>query len=96
MAFVGLVALLGLWKVTRFAEVPPVIVAGNGVLDVAGNVALLLALRSGSLALVGVAASFYPAVTVMLARLINSEHLRGRQIVGVVLTLVALSVIAVA
>lgn len=96
MAFVGLVALLGLWKVTRFAEVPPAIVAGNGVLDVAGNVALLLALRSGSLALVGVAASFYPAVTVILARLINSEHLRARQVAGVVLTLLALSVIAVA
>lgn len=96
MAFIGLIALLGLWDVTRFAEVPALIVAANGVLDVAGNVTLLLALRSGSLALVGVAASFYPAVTVILARLINSEHLRARQIAGVVLTLVSLSVIAVA
>lgn len=96
IVFIGLVALLGLWEVNRFAEVPPLIVAGNGVLDVAGNVALLLALRSGSLALVGVVASFYPAVTVILARLINSEHLRAQQMVGVVLTLVALSAIALA
>ena len=58
------------------------------------NVALLLALRAGSLALVAVAASFYPAVTVLMARVINSEHLRKRQILGLGLTLVALAAIA--
>lgn len=94
MVVVALMALAGVWKVTRFARVPPVIVAANGILDVAGNVALLLALRAGSLALVGVAASFYPAVTVILARVINSEHLRARQVVGVGLTLAALTAIS--
>jgi drug/metabolite transporter (DMT)-like permease len=77
-----------------FRQVPPVIVIANGALDLAGNVTLLLALRSGSLALVGVAASFYPAVTVLLARVLNAEHLRMRQLAGVSLTLVALSAIA--
>ena len=67
---------------------------GNGLLDVSGNVALLLALRAGSLARVSMAASFYPAVTVLLARLINSEHLARRQLAGVGLALVALGAIA--
>lgn len=96
MVIVITVALFGLWRVTRFAGVPPFIVAGNGILDVGGNIALLLALREGSLALVGVAASFYPAVTVMLARFINSERLRARQVLGVALTLTALAAIALA
>ncbi|HXV71871.1 MAG TPA: hypothetical protein VEB69_10785 [Acidimicrobiia bacterium] len=56
--------------------------------------ALLLALRAGTLAPVAVAASFYPAVTVVMARLVNAEHLRTRQVVGVALTLCALTAIA--
>lgn len=94
MVVILVVAALGLWRAVGFRQVPPVIVVANGALDLAGNVTLLLALRSGSLALVGVAASFYPAVTVLLARIVNSEHLRARQLVGVALTLVALSAIA--
>jgi drug/metabolite transporter (DMT)-like permease len=41
-----------------------------------------------------VAASFYPAVTVILARLVNGESLRKRQMVGIAGTLVALALIA--
>jgi drug/metabolite transporter (DMT)-like permease len=88
-------AAAGLWQVTGAATIPRVIVVGNGVLDVSGNVTLLLALRAGSLAPVAVAASFYPAVTVLMARLVNSEELRGRQILGLALTLAALGAIAV-
>lgn len=94
MVVILAVAGLGLWRAVGFRQVPPVIVVANGALDLAGNVTLLLALRSGSLALVGVAASFYPAVTVLLARIVNAEHLRARQLIGVGLTLVALSAIA--
>ena len=94
MVVILIVAGLGVWQVVGFRRVPPVIVVANGFLDLAGNVALLLALRAGSLALVGVAASFYPAVTVLLARMINAERLRARQAVGVSLTLVSLSAIA--
>jgi uncharacterized membrane protein len=75
---VGVAALFGMWRVSGFETVPKRIVASNGILDVSGNVALLLALRAGSLAPVAVAASFYPAVTVLMARMVNSEHLRGR------------------
>ena len=94
MVVVGLVAILGLWKVTGFATVPTAIVISSGLFDVAANITLLLGLRLGSLALVSVSASLFPAVTVLLARIVNHEHLRVRQIVGLVLTLVAIAAIA--
>ena len=95
IAVVVMIALFGFWKLADLKRAPRRMVAANGVLDVAANVTLLLALRAGSLALVGVAASLYPAVTVILARLVNNEHLRGRQVLGLVLTLLALAAIAV-
>lgn len=94
MAVVAVLALVGVWRVSGFSASPRWIVVGNGLLDVSGNVALLLALRAGSLARVSIAASFYPAVTVLMARIVNSEHLGGRQIVGLLLTLLALGAIA--
>lgn len=84
----------GAWHLRSLGTIHRGLVAGHGVLDVTGNVTLLLALRSGSLALVSIAASMYPAVTVALARVINHEHLRKRQVVGVLLTLLALTLIA--
>lgn len=95
MGMVLLISVLGFWRVTRFSKVPAPIVIGSGVLDVAGNVAVLLALRAGSLALAAVSASFYPAITVVMARVVNAEHLHYRQVFGLVLSLVALAAIAV-
>ncbi len=94
MVVVGMLAAARIWSVSSWRSSPRWIIVGNGLLDVSGNVALLLALRAGSLARVSIAASFYPAVTVLMARIINSEHLAARQIVGLVLTLVALAAIA--
>lgn len=94
MLIVLLLAGLGIWKLSGFGSVPRSIVAGNALLDVSGNVALLLALRAGSLALAAVAASFYPAVTVIMARIVNAEHLHGRQVFGLGLTLLAMTAIA--
>ncbi len=94
MAMVALISVVGTWKLTRFSTTPRRLVAGNAILDVSGNVALLLAVRSGSLALAAVASSFYPAVTVTLARVVNSERLRKRQVLGLVLTLAAMTTIA--
>lgn len=85
----------GIWRLVGFRSVPRPIVVGNALLDVAGNVALLLALRAGSLATAAVAASFYPAVTVIMARIVNAEHLRRRQILGLVLVILAMAAIAV-
>ncbi len=94
MLAVLLLTGLGVWRLVGFGSSPRLLVAGNAVLDVSGNVALLLAVRAGSLALAAVAASFYPAVTVLLARLVNGEHLRARQLVGIALTVLAMSAIA--
>lgn len=94
MAVVLVVSAAGVWRFAGWRRVPRLIVAWNGVLDVAGNTILLLALRAGSLALVGVTSSFYPAVTVLLSRIVNGEHVRARQAVGVALTLAALAAIA--
>jgi drug/metabolite transporter (DMT)-like permease len=94
MIVVLVVGLAGWWSLAAMRQAPRRLIAANGVLDVAGNVTLLLGLRSGSLALVAVAASVFPAVTVVLARLVNHEHLRGRQLLGLVATLVALALIA--
>jgi drug/metabolite transporter (DMT)-like permease len=94
MGVVLVLTALGVWRLVGFGESPRFLVAGNAILDVSGNVALLLAVRAGSLALAAVAASFYPAVTVLMARLVNGEHLRARQISGIALTVVAMSAIA--
>jgi drug/metabolite transporter (DMT)-like permease len=88
------VAGLGVWKLQGFAHTPRGLILANSVTDVSANIMLIYALRAGSFALAAVAASFYPAATVILAKLINSESLRARQIVGIVMTLVALGLIA--
>lgn len=88
-------ALGGAWKLSSVRTIHKGYVAAHGLLDISGNVTLLVALRSGSLVLVSIAASAYPAVTVALARLVNGETLRRRQILGVALTLVALALIAI-
>jgi drug/metabolite transporter (DMT)-like permease len=91
---VTVLSLFGVWQVAGWATAPKRIVMGNAVLDAAGNVAILIGLRIGTLARVSIAAAFYPVVTVLLARVVNSEHLRARQIAGLVLSLVALAAIA--
>lgn len=90
---VGL-SMAGVWAVERFSSAPRSLVVANSILDVTANVSLLYALRAGSFALAAVAGSFYPAVTVILARTVNGEHLRKRQMAGIGLTLFALALIA--
>ncbi len=91
---VGALGIIGVWRITNFARIPRSLVTANAVLDVSGNIAILFAIRAGSLALAAVSASFYPAVTVLIARVVNGEGLLARQIAGVALTLFALAVIA--
>lgn len=88
-----LVVRVGWWRLQPLSKAPRSIIVGNGVLDVSANVVVLIALRVGEFALAAVAASFYPAVTVIMAKVVNSEHLRSRQVVGISLTLVALALI---
>ncbi len=61
----------------------------TGVLDVAANLTQVTALRLGPLALASVLGALYPVSTVILARFVLHEHLRGWQRVGIALALIA-------
>ena len=54
----------------------------GGVLGVAGTAAFLLSTHTASLAVTGVLASLYPAVTVLLAATVLHERFRLSQGVG--------------
>lgn len=88
-------AAFGAWRVSPFRAIPRPIVVSNAVLDVSGNVTLVLALRSGSMALASVAASFYPAITVVLARSLKNEAVLRHQALGLALTVASMAAIAV-
>ncbi|HEY7582496.1 MAG TPA: DMT family transporter [Acidimicrobiia bacterium] len=65
-----------------------------GVGDIAANVFLLLAFRSGLVTLVAVLASLYPAITVLLAVLVLKEPIARRQRVGFALAMAAVVLMA--
>ena len=58
-----------------------------GICDTGANVAFLFALRYGQLGPVAVLASLYPAVTVLLARIVLGEHLTKRRLLGLFLAM---------
>jgi drug/metabolite transporter (DMT)-like permease len=64
-----------------------------GILDSLANVLYLFATRAGMLSLAAVLTSLYPAITVLLARIIYSERLRMVQRLGVVLALLGVALV---
>ena len=64
------------------------------VLDVAANIAMLLALHASLLSLAGVLMSLYPAATVLLAIVELRERVTRWQAIGMVLALAAVAMIA--
>ena len=62
--------------------------------DTGANVAFLFALKYGQLGSVAVIASLYPAVTVLLARLILNERLTPQRFLGVFLAVVSVLLIS--
>lgn len=69
--------------------------AAAGALDSLANLAFLLAVRDGDLAIVAVITALYPAGTVLLARVVLAERLRRAQLAGLVLAAAAVSLLAV-
>jgi drug/metabolite transporter (DMT)-like permease len=74
---------------------PAPIVALSGVLDMAANIAYLVALRHGMLAVVAAITGLYPAATVLLARRHLDEQLRRPQLAGLGAGVAAAVLIAV-
>lgn len=70
-------------------------VLGVGVLDLVGNIGYLLAANLASLVVVAVVASLYPAVTVLMARVVHLERLSPRQISGLSLGVAAVALLSV-
>jgi len=68
---------------------------GAGALDTAANVTMLAAIRIGPLAVASVLGSLYPVATILLARAVLGERLRGIQRAGVALALVAVLLTAI-
>ena len=71
-------------------------VAAAGILDMTANVLFLLAVREELLSLVAVIMAFYPASTILLARIVLDERTVRRQLAGLALAGVAVTLIAVA
>ncbi|MCS7068430.1 MAG: DMT family transporter [Meiothermus sp.] len=65
-----------------------------GVLDAGGSVLFLVAAQTGRLDVAAVISSLYPAFTALLAWALLREHLSRGQTVGVLLSLVAIALIA--
>jgi drug/metabolite transporter (DMT)-like permease len=66
----------------RIGDLP--LLAVVGAFDLGANVTFAYATRHGLLSVVSVLSSLYPAMTVVLARLVHHERLRQVQLVGVV------------
>ncbi len=75
----------------RSAWVP---LATAGALTIFGNGAFILAEQRGSLAIVAVIASMFPATTVLLARIFFGERISRTRTVGLVTALLAVGLIA--
>jgi len=67
---------------------------GAGAFDAAANICYVLATRAGLFGPAVVLTSLYPAVTVLLARLMLREHMRRTQQAGLLLAAVGISLIA--
>ncbi len=67
---------------------------GAGVIDMAANIAFVLAARVGDLSTVAVVTNLYPIGTIALARIVLGERFRRLQLVGVGAAVVGTALIA--
>ena len=87
-----LVALTSQRRRPALRQLPLMILAG--LCDVGGNTFYALAARIGRLDTAAVLSSLFPAVTVVLARIVLKERLGRQQWVGVVIAMVAVLLIS--
>ncbi|MFF9818669.1 EamA family transporter [Streptomyces sp. NPDC014006] len=66
----------------------------SGVLDMGSSVLFLIAVKNGSLAIIGLLASLYPISTVLLARFVLKERIRSVQHIGVALAVASVLLLA--
>jgi drug/metabolite transporter (DMT)-like permease len=78
----------------RFSRAALPVLLAIGLLDILANTLFAFASREGLLALVAVAGSLYPVVTVLLARFVLGERLAPLQQGGVVLALAGTALLA--
>lgn len=69
-------------------------IATAGILDMTANVLFLIAVREELLSVVAVIMSFYPASTMVLARMVFGERTVKRQLAGLALAALAVTLIA--
>jgi drug/metabolite transporter (DMT)-like permease len=79
---------------TRLSRRDVTAILAIGTLDVTANVLLALATTTGAISLVGVLSSFYPVVTIVLARLVLRERLGSLQRLGTLGALAGVTLIA--
>jgi len=94
MALMATVVVIGRGKDEVRRSIPWGLAALAGLGDTAGNAFFVLSSQLGRLDVAAVLSALYPAVTVLLARLVLGERLSPRQSVGVGLALGAVVLIA--
>lgn len=95
MGFVFMAVIVGAGRVpVRIPRSAWWMVVGVGVLGTAANALFVVATQHGSVSTAAVLTAMFPAVTVLLARIVLHEHLRPIQVAGLALALVAVGLIA--
>jgi drug/metabolite transporter (DMT)-like permease len=96
--FTEAVMIGGLIVVSRSPWRPPrdliLAILAVGVLDMTGNGAYILSAQAGSLAIASVLSSLYPVTTVILATVILRERVTRVHALGIVMAVVAVTLIA--
>ncbi|MCB1247572.1 MAG: EamA family transporter, partial [Acidimicrobiia bacterium] len=92
------VAFLVIFTQRSFATTPKgawLLVAVSGMIDMAANIAILLAVQRGPLGINAVLGSLYPVFTVGAAVVFLQERPTTRQVVGIAGALVAIAFLAI-